>query len=37
MYITNPIGFGIFIGVVSTIVVEVVALIIAASSKGDKK
>lgn len=29
----NPIPFGIFIGVVSTIV----ALIIAASSKGDKK
>lgn len=37
MYV-NPIPFGIFIGVVSTIVVEVVALIIAAAcSKGDKK
>ena len=38
MYV-NPIPFGIFIGVVSTIVVEVVALIIYAicTSKGDKK
>ena len=33
MYIVNPFGFGIFIGVVSTIVVEVVALIIVAASK----
>jgi hypothetical protein len=33
----NPIPFGIFIGVASTIVVEVVALIIVAYSKGDKK
>ena len=36
MYV-NPIPFGIFIGVVSTIVVEVVALIIVAIHKGDKK
>ena len=37
MYIANPIGFGIFIGVVSTIVVEIVACIafvIVESSKG---
>lgn len=33
MYISNPIGFGVFIGVVSTIVVEVVALIIVATKK----
>ena len=38
MYV-NPIPFGIFIGVVSTIVIEVVALIVWAvcSNKGDKK
>ena len=28
MYVANPFGVGIFVGVVSTIVVEVVALII---------
>lgn len=33
----NPIPFGIFIGVVSTIVVEVAALIIAAYRTGGKK
>ena len=32
MYV-NPIPFGIFIGVVSTLVVEVVALIVWAASK----
>ena len=38
MYVVNPFGFGIFIGVVSTIVVEVVALLIATSnnSRGKK-
>lgn len=36
MYV-NPIPFGIFIGVVSTIIVEVVALFIWAAHKGDKK
>ena len=33
MYIANPMGFGIFIGVVSTLVVEVVALLIVAMKK----
>jgi hypothetical protein len=33
----NALPFGIFIGVVSTIVVEVVALIIAAYRTGGKK
>ena len=33
MYIANPMGFGIFIGVVSTLVVEVIALLIAAAKK----
>ena len=36
MYV-NPIPFGIFIGVVSTIVVEVVALIICGICSGSKK
>ena len=38
MYIANPIGFGFFIGAVSTIVLEIVALIIwaAGESKGGK-
>lgn len=36
MYV-NPIPFGIFIGVVSTIVLEVVGLIILAMCKGDKE
>ena len=35
MYV-NPIPFGIFLGVVSTVVIEVVALIIYALSKGNK-
>lgn len=35
MYV-NPLPFGIFIGVISTIVVEVVALIIWGIHKGDK-
>ena len=33
MYIANPMGFGIFIGVVSTLVVEVIALLIVATKK----
>ena len=33
----KPMPFGIFIGVVSTIVIEVVILIIAAMSNGSKK
>ena len=35
----NPFPFGIFIGVISTITVEIIAIIIAASriNKGDKK
>ncbi len=38
MYVVNPIAFGVFIGVVSTIVVEVVALIAwAASNTRGKK
>ena len=36
MYV-NPIPFGIFIGVVSTIVVEVVALILWGIKRSDKK
>ena len=36
MYV-NPIPFGIFIGVISTIVVEVVGLIIWAMCSGRKK
>lgn len=36
MYV-NPIPFGIFIGVVSTIVVEVVALIILAIKRSNKE
>lgn len=38
MYIANPIGFGIFIGVVCTLVVEIVAIIIwaAGNTKGKK-
>ena len=36
MYV-NPIPFGIFVGVVSTIVVEFVAILIIAYSKGSKK
>lgn len=36
MYV-NPIPFGIFIGVVGTIVVEVVALIILAMVRSSKK
>lgn len=37
MYIANPLGLGIAIGVISTIVVEVVALIALAvwSNKGE--
>ena len=37
MYIANPIGFGFFIGVISTVVVEIVAIFILAASKGGKK
>lgn len=38
MYIANPIGFGFFIGVVSTVVVEIVAIFIwAAKNSGGKK
>lgn len=33
----NPIPFGIFIGAVSTIVVEVMALIVCAVVRSDKK
>ena len=36
MYV-NPIPFGIFIGVVSTILVEIIALIIVAWRTGGKK
>ena len=36
MYIANPIGFGIFIGVVSTLVVEIVAIFILAANRGKK-
>ena len=35
MYV-NPIPFGIFIGVVSTIVVEIFAILIIAFNKGGK-
>lgn len=35
MYV-NPIPFGIFLGVVGTVVIEVIALIIYALSKGNK-
>lgn len=36
MYV-NPIPFGLFLGVVGTIVVEVIALIIYAMCKGNKQ
>lgn len=36
MYV-NPFPFGIFIGVLSTIIVEVAILLIVAANKGDKK
>ena len=36
MYL-NPFPFGLFVGVVSTIVLEVVALIIFGVTKGNKK
>ena len=36
MYV-NPFPFGVFIGVISTIVLEIAALIIIAACKGDKK
>jgi hypothetical protein len=35
MYV-NPFPFGVFIGVISTIVVEVIALVVIAVCKGDK-
>ena len=36
MYV-NPFPFGVFIGVVSTIILEIAALIIIGTCKGDKE
>ena len=36
MYV-NPFPFGVFIGIIGTVVVEIIALMIVASRKGGKK